>query len=111
VIIEKRKLIRFIINVRIVDRETEQRLGYSANMHTEGMLITSTQPLPLQQLLQIKLVHIRKDDTLVEIPLDVIGLWSGPSRNPDFLQTGCKFVNPGAEQVRAIESVIRELAV
>ena len=111
VIIEKRKLRRFIVNVRILYRETGERLGYSANMHTEGLLITSTEPLPLQQLLKIKLVHLQFDDEEVEIPLDVMGLWSGPSKHPDFYQTGCRIINPGPEQVQAIAAVIEELAV
>jgi len=110
-IIEKRKLHRFILNVKILDRETGEHLGYSANMHTEGLLITSSEPIPVQQLLKIKLVHMQFDDEEVEIPLDVMGLWSGPGHHPDYYQTGCRIINPGPEQIKAITAVIKELAV
>jgi len=110
-IIEKRKLHRFIVNVKILDDATRECLGYSANMHTEGLLITSTEPLPLHRILKIKLLHLQFDDEEIEIPLDVFGLWSKPGKNPDFYQNGFKIVNPGPEQTQAIEAVIKEMAV
>ena len=110
-LIDKRKLKRFIVNVKILDRETNQCLGYSANMHTKGMLITSTDRLPLNKLLKIKLVHIQFDDEVIEIPLNINGLWSKPSNNSDFHNTGFNIVEPTQEQIHAVNSVIEELAI
>lgn len=110
-LIEKRRLKRFIVNVKILDRETEQCIGYSANMHTEGMLITSPEQLPLNKLLKIKLVHIQCDDEVIEIPLDVTGLWSKPGNNPDFYSAGFKIIGPSPEQIQAINAVIEDLAI
>ncbi len=110
-VIEKRKLKRFIVNVKILDSETDECIGYSANMHTEGMLITSPEQLPLNKLLRVKLVHIQFDDEVIEIPLVVTGLWSKAGNNPDFHNTGFKIVEATQEQIQAINAVIEDLAV
>lgn len=110
-IIEKRRLKRFIVNVKILDQETNECIGYSANMHTEGMMVTSPGKIPLNTPLKIKLVHLQLDDEIIEIPLVIEGLWNMPGKNPDFYNTGFRIVNPDAEQVQAISRVIEDLAV
>ena len=110
-IIEKRELERFIVNVKIEERDTGRCLGYSANMHKRGMMITSTEPLPLDRVLKVKLVHIQDEDEIIEIPLDIVGVWRTMDKTSGFHNTGFKIINTSPKQDKAINTVIEELAI
>jgi hypothetical protein len=109
---DKRRLKRFIVNVKIFNSDTGELLGYSANMHAMGMKITSTEEIPLHTEFNVKIEHIRiDDDEFVEIPLCVRSLWGGPGKNPDFIDTGFQIIDPTPESERAITALIEELSV
>ena len=109
---EKRRQKRFIVNVKVFDLETGDVLGYSANMHTRGMMISSTEPIPLLKEFRVKIEHLRMDDDeLVEISLRVRSLWNGPGKHPDFHNTGFLILDPTPESDEAIIQLIDELAV
>jgi len=108
--IENRKLIRFIVNVKVFDLDTGECLGYSANMHTQGMKLASVEKkLPLSQQYKLKLEYMGVDDELVEIHLLAQSRWSQPGNNPDFCNYGFRFINTTLEQTRELEILIRTL--
>ena len=109
---EKRRQKRFIVNVKVFDLDTGDVLGYSANMHTRGMMIASTEPIPLLKEFKIRIEHLRmSDDELIEIPLRIRSLWGAPGKNPDFHNTGFLILDPTPETDEAIMQLIEELAV
>ena len=109
---EKRRQKRFIVNVKIFDQDTGELLGYSANMHTRGMMISSIEEIPLLKEFNVNIEHIRMaDDELVQIPVRIRSLWAGPSNNPDFYNTGFLILDPTPETNHAILQLIDELAV
>ena len=112
VINEKRRQKRFIVNVKVIDLDSGDVLGYSANMHTRGMMISSTETIPLLKEFNVKIEHLRmSDDELIEIPLRVRSLWTGPGKHPDFQNTGFLILDPTSETDEAIMQLIEDLAV
>ena len=109
---DKRRLKRFIVNVKVFNTDTGDLLGYSANMHNMGMKLTSTEEIPMDTEFNVKIEHIRfDDDEFVEIPLRIRSLWGNPGKNPDFYDTGFQIVNPTPDSDRAIAALIEELSV
>jgi len=109
---EKRRQKRFVVNVKIFNQENGELLGYSANMHTRGMMVSSTEEIPLLKEFRVRIEHIRMaDDELVQVHLRIRSLWGGPSENPDFYQTGFLILDPVPETDDAILQLIDELAV
>lgn len=111
VIIENRRLERFIVNVKVYKLDTGNVLGYTANMHTEGMMIKSADPIPLNEELDIKLEHLQFNDELIELPMRVIALWSSHDEDSDFIFTGFKIVDPTPTQRKTISNIIEELVI
>lgn len=110
VLIENRKLKRLIINVKIYERKTGEFIGYSANMHVQGMMMSSTGIMPVGEEYLIQIKHM-EDDEVIEIPLHMRCLWSSPGDNPDFFQSGYVFIEPKPAQTRAIENLLEDLAI
>lgn len=112
VVSEKRRQKRFIVNVKIIDLDAGEVLGYSANMHTRGMMISSSEPIPLLKVYNVRIEHLRmSDDELVEIPLRIRSLWGGPGKHPDYHITGFLILDPTTESDEAIMQLVEELAV
>ena len=110
--VEKRILERFIVNVKVFNSDTGDLLGYSANMHTMGMKLTSPEEIPLDTEFNVKIEHIRfEDDEFVEIPLRIRSLWGATGKNTDFFETGFRIIDPTPESDRAITGLIEELSV
>lgn len=109
---DKRRQKRFIVNVKVFIHDNGEFLGYSANMHTRGIMLSSTEEIPLLKEFRVNIEHIRmEDDKLVQIPLRIRSLWGGPSQNPDFYHTGFLILDPTKESEDAIMQLIDELAV
>lgn len=109
---EKRRQKRFVVNVKVFNMDSGDLLGYSANMHTRGMMISSTEKIPLLLEFNVKVEHIRiADDELFQLPLRIRSLWNGPSKNPDFYNTGFLILDPTPETDHAIMQLVDELAV
>jgi hypothetical protein len=109
VLIESRRLERFIINVKIIDADDESVLGYSANMHTEGLMIRSMRKIPSDKIINIRVEHMQFDDEFISIPLKVQSIWCYPDRKTDFFKVGFFIVDPTPSQRRAITGLIEEL--
>lgn len=111
ILIENRKLNRFIVNVKVYDMDTGDVMGYSANMHTRGMMLSTSTELPVDKEYNIKLEYMQLDEEMVEIPLRVRTIWCNAGNNPDFCYTGLLIIDSTPEQRSAIEELIEELAV
>lgn len=107
---DDREYKRFVINVKVFDRDSGNCLGYSSNMHTGGMMLMSEEQISPGSKFRLIIKHIQQDDTVVEIPLVARCIWSNPGNNPDFYNAGLLFIDPGPKQILTIEELIWELA-
>ncbi len=108
---ENRKLKRFIISVKVFEKETGSILGYTENMHTEAMILTSEKQIPIEKEFRIKLEYVQDDNEIVEIPLVARSVWSKLSKNLDYYSTGFRFIDSTPIHVQALELLIDELSV
>jgi hypothetical protein len=109
--IDNRRFKRFMVNVKVYDLETDNCMGYTANMHTQGMMLKSFEKIELHKKFSIKLEYIRLDDEVVEIHLTARSLWCKPGTNPDFYNNGFRFTDLSAGTIVKIENLIRMLEV
>lgn len=108
---EDREYKRFVINVKVFDQATNECLGYSANMHSDGMMLMSEQQIPVNKDYKLVIRHHQDDDELIEIPLEARCVWSKNSNNPDFYHAGFQFIDINPKQILAIDELIWDLAV
>ena len=108
---EDREFKRFIINVKVFDLETNECMGYSANMHSEGMMVMSEKQLSAGKNYNLIIRHYQEDDEQIEIPLAARCMWSKAGNNPDFFHAGFKFIDPSPKKILAIDELIWDLAV
>ena len=111
VLVENRKLKRFIISLKVIEKETGSILGYIANMHSEAMMLSSERRIPVDKEFSITLEYVQDDDELVEIQLIARSVWCNISKNLDYYRTGFRFIDPSPSQVKTIVFLIDELAV
>jgi len=108
---DNRRLKRFIVNAKVYDRDSGEVLGYTGNMHTEGMKLISVDQVGVGTEFRVKLEYLDAADELTEIHLEAECLWNGPGPNDDFHSSGFRFLRITVEQIRAIERLIATLAV
>ena len=108
-LIESRRFERLIINVKIIEVSTETTLGYSANMHTEGLMIRSLMDIPIDKEFNVRIEHMQFDDEYVKIPLEIKCRWCSPDKNSDFFKAGFQIIDPTPSQRRGITGLIEEL--
>jgi len=108
---EHRKLIRFPVNVKVIDEAAGETLGYTSNMHVEGMMLKSFSGIRADTEYRIILEYLRPDDEIVEIRLIARCLWCKPAEHPDFHHSGFYFTNLSEEQKDMIVTLIRMMTM
>ena len=106
---EYRKLRRLIIPVQVLDSETQSFFAYTENLHTQGMLLTSKQEIPLDKEFHLELVYFRDNDEEITIPLCVHSVWNGSIDSLNMYSAGFDFIDLAPQQARDIERLIEEL--
>lgn len=108
-LIESRRLERFIVNVKVFNVDDDEVFGYSANMHTEGLMIRCMRNIPIDQEFNIRIEHMQYGDEYIKIPLKVKCLWCFPDGKSDFFKAGFTILDPTPSQRRGITNLIEEL--
>ncbi|MDR1921346.1 MAG: hypothetical protein LBS31_06330 [Candidatus Adiutrix sp.] len=111
-ILTRRDLIYYL---KITDRKTGEELGRVGDIHTEGMLVLSSAPLPLGLFYKTAVAlpkSLADSVRLKELPLCCETLWSRPGpKNANFYETGVRFVAADKPQRIIIEKIIASFAI
>ena len=108
---ERRKLKRFSVRLKVFAQETGELLGYAENLHTEGMMLRSKEPIPDKKEIQIWFGTANEDEKQKRIPLTVYRIWSSfTDEFPRFYCSGLHFVDPSDEALDRIKRLIEELS-
>ncbi len=108
---EYRKLKRYSARLKVFEQETGMLLGYTENLHTEGMKLMSKEPIPDKKEIQIFLGDSDADGKGEKILLSVFRIWSGFSDTvPRFYYSGLHFIDPSDEALDSIQAIIDELS-
>jgi len=95
---ENRHLVRreLIYYLKLIDRQTGLELGRLGDIHTEGMLVFTSEPLPLQSVfkLLLKLPKTLAEEGFPELPVQAQTLWNRPGpRLSNYHENGLCFLD------------------
>jgi hypothetical protein len=106
---DTRRLVRFPVNVKVYDDANGNTLGYTSNMHVEGMMLMSFAAVVVDTEYRVRLEYLEPDDEIVQIRLSARCLWCKQANNQDVHHSGFYFSEIGVEQrdkvIRLIEAM------
>lgn len=107
---EKRRLKRFSARLKVYSQQTDGLIGYSGNLHTEGMMIISKDPIPKNQELQIWFGATKEEKRLNRIFISAYKAWESFTDNDErFYYSGLHFVAPSEETLDKIQTLLYNL--
>ena len=109
---ENRHLVRreLIYYLKVTDRQTRQELGRLGDIHTEGMLLLSPQPLPVQAVYELFLElpkSMAGEIGYLQLSVEAQALWNrqGPA---NYYENGLRFLSL-SEQTQGIIDRLTEV--
>ena len=114
---ENRNLVRreLIYYLKVTDRHTGQELGRLGDIHAEGMLILTPEPLSRQTVYKLFLElpkAMAQEEGYKELPLQAEALWSrpGPALS-NFHENGLRFLEMPIQAHKAIKRLTEVFAM
>ncbi len=109
---EQRKLKRkqLIYYLSVFDRSTEQRIGQLVNITTEGVMLTSENPIKQNTVFQLKMTLPEKIKGRGHITFVAKSMWCRKGINPDFYDIGFRLLDISQEDIKIIESLIYDFS-
>ncbi len=105
--LQRRKLIYYL---KITDQANGQELGRLGDIHQEGMLVMSPQPLPLEQIYQLALElpkSLVQEGCPSTVLLSAQSLWRKPGpKGSGFHEHGLRFLDVSERQAELIQRLI-----
>lgn len=105
----RQKRWNLVYYLRVLKAENNELLGHLVDLTTEGMMIISEKPIPLQATFNLRMEIPAENDIPRMIALTAQSLWTKRDVNPSFHDTGFKLINPSKRALNAITSLIEEL--
>ncbi len=107
---EKRRLKRFSVRLKVYSQLTDELIGYAENLNLDGMMISSKDPVPDKQELQIWFGATKEEKRLNRIFLSGYKVWgSFTESTPRHHFSGLHFVCPSEDTSDKIQTLIYEL--
>ncbi|MCZ6805042.1 MAG: hypothetical protein O7D86_14260 [Proteobacteria bacterium] len=107
---EKRRLKRFSVRLKVFSQQTDELLGYAENLHIEGMMIVSKEPIPNSQELQIWFGATKDEERLTRIFISAYKVWESFTDNDDrYYYSGLHFASPSEEALDRIQTLLHDL--
>ena len=114
---EQRNLVRreLIYYLKVTDRHTGQELGRMGDIHAEGMLVFTPEPLvtPTVYKLFLELPKaMAKEEGYAELPIQAESLWSRPGpKASNYHENGFRFLDLPSQTQRAIRRLTEIFAM
>lgn len=107
---EKRRLKRFSAKLKVYSQLDDELIGYSENLHTHGMMITTKKPLPKNEEINIWFGATKEEKRLNRIFITAFKVWESISTDGDrFYYSGLHFIDPEEETLDKIQKLIYSL--
>ena len=105
---EKRNLKRrhLIYYLRIMDQETNELLGHLVDITSEGIMLISEAPLPLNKVFHLRMMLPKEIIGKEVLEFSAQSLWSKKDINPDFYDTGFKLIDLIEADARRVDQLI-----
>ena len=109
-IAEKRWLKRFSAKLKVYSQLNDELLGYSENLHTEGMMIVTKTPMPNNQEINIWFGATKEEKRLNRIFITAYKVWESMSTDGErFYYSGLHFVAPEEKTLDKIQELLYSL--
>jgi hypothetical protein len=107
---EKRKQHRnnLIYYLKVFDRDENVLLGHLVDITSEGIMIISEKPVPVQKLFNLRLEFPRDIFGQKELDFSAMSLWSKPDLNPEYHDAGFKLQDVPLQHVLTIKKLVNE---
>lgn len=96
---------------RVVHRKTGQLLGHVANITCEGMMVRGEGPLPIDEIINLRIELPIVIDGSQEFDCDAVSLWSDRGSNPRYYNTGLQLLNLSEQDIRMIERIMERCPI
>ena len=105
---EKRSIKRrhLIFYLRVFDKKSNELLGYLVDITAEGMMLISEKPIETSKHYELKMDLPSEIGDNKHLIFHADSLWSRKDVNPDFWDTGFKFLDLSAENQDLISNLI-----
>ncbi len=105
---EKRRLKRkhLIYYLSVFDRNTAERIGQLVNITTEGIMLTTEEPMESGLIFQMKMVLPEEIKGIEEVTFDARSMWCRKSVNPDFYDIGFQLLDISTEHTKIVQNLI-----
>jgi len=107
---EKRRLKRFSARLKVYSQLTDELIGYSENLHVNGMMIVTKYPIQKTEELQIWFGATKGEKRLNRIFVSAYKVWESFTDNGQrFYYSGLHFVPPSEETLDQIQSLLHDI--
>jgi hypothetical protein len=108
--VEQRRLKRWqLVNyLRVFDANSGDLLGHLVDLNQEGIMLLGTETLTPEKKFQLRMQLLQHGE-VSEIELDAVSLWNTQDTDPCLYKTGFKLVDPSAELLNQLQSLIDDL--
>jgi len=107
---EKRRLKRFSVRLKVYSQLDDELVGYSENLHTDGMMIISKQPIQNNQEIKLWFGASREEKRLNRIFITAYKVWESITSDGDrYFYSGLHFVAPEEAILDKIQALLYEL--
>lgn len=92
---EKRRLKRFSVNLKVYNQTTDVLLGYAENLHVNGMMLITQEPIPNKQEIKIWFGASKEDKKQKRIFITAFIVWNSfTETTPRLYYSGLHFTTP-----------------
>ena len=102
----KHERVNLIYYLAVFDRNTDELIGYLADISVEGAMLLCEKPLEIDNVYQFKIEIFSSSSTNKQIEFDAKCLWKKTNEYIDFYNFGFKFEKIDSKNIDEIQSLI-----
>ena len=102
----KQERVNLIYYLAVFDRNTDDLMGYLADISLEGAMLLCEEPLEIDNVYQFKIEIISASSSNKQVEFDAKCVWKKQNEYIDFYNFGFKFVKIDPKNIDEIQSLI-----
>ncbi len=103
---QRRHLIYYL---KVIDKETDQPLGFLVDITTRGMMLMSETPIESNKLFHLKILLQTELSEKQYLNFEAKSKWCKNGINSDFYDTGFELIDVDVSEFKEIEEIIDAL--
>lgn len=109
---ERRRLKRrhLIYYLRVFNQANDNLIGHLVDLTTEGIMLISEEEIVLNQEYELRLNLPEEIENSREIRFKALSMWSKADVNPEFFDTGFKFLEISPRHLEIIRVLIEDFS-